>query len=103
MARAADKTTMASKEGEAEPRAGQVGCSMSSVLLRHVETVCGEDAVGDLLRRAGSPRSAAFLEDTGNWITYQEAIGLFEVAADLTGDPQVGLRVGEQTVRQHSG
>jgi diguanylate cyclase (GGDEF)-like protein len=76
---------------------------MSSVLLRHVATVSGEDAVGQLLRRAGSTRSAAFLEDPANWISYDEAIALFEAAAVLTDDPQVARRVGEQTVRQHAG
>jgi diguanylate cyclase (GGDEF)-like protein len=76
---------------------------MSSVLLSHVRTVSGEDAVGELLRRAGSTRTAAYLEDVGNWIAYEEAAALFEAGAELTGDPQIGRHVGEQTLRQHAG
>jgi diguanylate cyclase (GGDEF)-like protein len=76
---------------------------MSSVLLRHVRATHGEDGVSELLRRAGSERTAAYLEDVGNWIDYGEAAALFEAAADQTGDPEIGFRVGEQTVRQHAG
>src|SRR4051794_1584506 len=82
---------------------GQVGCSMSSVLLRRVRATCGNDAVAELLERAGSPYTAAYLEDVTNWIFYEEGIDLFVAAAEITGDPQIGTRVGEEAVRQHAG
>ncbi|HEY1358777.1 MAG TPA: GGDEF domain-containing protein [Thermoleophilaceae bacterium] len=82
---------------------GQVGCSMSSVLVRRVRAESGDDGVAALLIRAASPHTAGYLEDTGNWIDYQHAIDLFEAAADLTGDADIGLRVGEDMVRQHAG
>src|SRR4051794_20848582 len=94
---------MDSAQSEQGAQRGQVGCSMSSVLVRRVRAVSGDDGVAALLIRAASPRTAAYLEDTGNWIDYQEAIDLFEAAAELTGDPEIGLRVGEDMVRQHAG
>ena len=86
-----------------EPLPGQTGCSLSCILLRRVRAHGGDDAVAELLRRAGSSRSAAYLEDVGNWIDYEEACRLLEAAAEVTGDSNVGLRGGEDAVRQHAG
>jgi diguanylate cyclase (GGDEF)-like protein len=76
---------------------------MSSALLRRVRVSCGEDAIAELLTRAGSSRTAAYLEDVGNWIDYEEVVALFEAAAELTGDRQIGRRAGEEMVAQHAG
>jgi hypothetical protein len=76
---------------------------MTSVLVRRVRSFGGEDAVADLLRTADCPHSSAYLEDTANWVSYDVAIALFEAAARVTGDPHVGRRIGEDTVRQHAG
>src|SRR3954453_10333315 len=78
-------------------------CSMSAILVRRARAAGGEAAVGELLRRAGSPRTAAYLEDVGNWIAHDEAIALFDAAAAMTGDPHIGRRIGEEAVRQHAG
>ena len=86
-----------------EPLPGQTGCSLSCIVLRRVRAQGGEDAVAEVLRRAGTEHSAAFLEDVGNWIDYTEACALLEAAAQVTGDPQVGRRGGEDAVRQHAG
>jgi diguanylate cyclase (GGDEF)-like protein len=94
---------MGSAQSEQGAKRGQVGCSMSSVLLRRVRSKLGEEGVATMLRDAGSPHTAAYLEDTGNWIAYEEAVALFEAAAELTDDPDVGRRVGEDMVRQHAG
>lgn len=85
------------------PAAGQLSCSMTSVLLRRVRAAIGADGVNQLLRRAGSEHDADYLEEIGNWIPYREAVALFEAAAALTGDERIGRRVGEETVRQHAG
>jgi diguanylate cyclase (GGDEF)-like protein len=76
---------------------------MTSVLVRRVRTAGGEDAVAELLRRAGVPYAAGYLEDLANWVTYDEAIALFEAAVAVTGDERIAQRVGEDTVRQHAG
>jgi diguanylate cyclase (GGDEF)-like protein len=78
-------------------------CSMTAILVRRTRAAGGEAAVEELLRRARSPRTPAYLEDVGNWISHDEAIALFEAAAEMTGDPRIGRRVGEDAVRQHAG
>jgi diguanylate cyclase (GGDEF)-like protein/putative nucleotidyltransferase with HDIG domain len=87
----------------AGPAVGQLSCSMASTLLRYVRAKLGEPAVQALLQRADVQYTPAFLDDVSNWIWYDEAIALFEAAAALTGDELIGQRVGEATVRQHSG
>ncbi|HEX4760739.1 MAG TPA: diguanylate cyclase [Thermoleophilaceae bacterium] len=76
---------------------------MPSVLLRRVRKDGGERAVIDLLERAGSTRTPEYLDDVSNWISYEEAMTLFDAAEDLTGDAGIARRVGEQTLSQHAG
>ena len=78
-------------------------CTLSSVLVRRVRRTLGEDGVTELLEQAGSQRSAAYLDDLTNWISYDEAMALFRAAAQLTGDAQIARRVGEETIAQHAG
>jgi diguanylate cyclase (GGDEF)-like protein len=85
------------------PAVGQVSCSLASTLVRHVRSRAGDEGVQDVLERAGVPHSATFLDDPSNWIWQHEAIDLLCAAAEVLGDDEVGLRVGEQTVRQHAG
>jgi diguanylate cyclase (GGDEF)-like protein len=76
---------------------------MASMLLRQVRATLGSAAVDEAIRTAGLPYTADFLDDIGNWIWYEEAIALFEAGAQMTGDPQIGLRAGEESLRQHAG
>src|SRR4051812_806902 len=85
------------------PAVGQISCSMASTLVRHVRTQAGDDAVNEILRRSGVEHSAAYLDDPSNWIWQKEAIDLLTAAAEVIDDPEIGLHVGEQTVRQHAG
>src|SRR4051794_7154265 len=85
------------------PQTGQIACSMTGVLLRHVRSTLGDAAVAEVLTRAGVPYDAAYLDDVGNWIWHEEAVALFEAAAEMTGDDRIGMRVGELLVRQHAG
>ena len=78
-------------------------CTLSSVLVRRVRRTLGEGGVTELLEQAGSQRSAAYLDDLTNWISYDEAMALFRAAAQLTGDAQIARRVGEETIAQHAG
>ena len=89
--------------GAVEPTAGQVTCSMSSVLVRRLRATFGEEAVHEVLRRAGVEYTPAYLDDPSNWIWYHEAIAMFEAAVALTGDDGLPRRVGEDAVRQHAG
>jgi diguanylate cyclase (GGDEF)-like protein/putative nucleotidyltransferase with HDIG domain len=85
------------------PAVGQISCSMASTLVRHVRTQAGDDAVNEILRRSGVEHSAAYLDDPSNWIWLHEAVELLAAAAEVLDDPEIGLHVGEQTVRQHAG
>src|SRR3954463_9920251 len=85
------------------PAVGQISCSMASTLVRHVRTQAGDDAVNEILRRSGVEHSAAYLDDPSNWIWQHEAIELLIAASEVLDDPEIGLHVGEQTVRQHAG
>ena len=76
---------------------------MASTLLRHVRARLGEQGVDELVRMSRVPHTPAHLDDVSNWISYEEAVALFEAGAALTGDEQIARRVGEETVRQHAG
>ena len=94
----------ASADGSASgPAIGQLSCSMASTLVRYVRTTLGEEAVDQVLRLAGVEYDAAYLEDVSHWIWLDEAVALLKAAAEVTDDPAVGRRVGEESVRQHAG
>ncbi|MEA2409848.1 MAG: hypothetical protein QOC77_409 [Thermoleophilaceae bacterium] len=57
----------------------------------------------EVLARSGVEHTAAYLDDPSNWIWQQEAIDLLTAASEVLDDPEIGLHVGEQTVRQHAG
>jgi diguanylate cyclase (GGDEF)-like protein len=78
-------------------------CTMPSVLLRRIRKDGGEKAIAELLEKAGSTRTPEYLDDVSNWISYDEAVALFDAAEDLTGDPSIARRIGEQTLSQHAG
>jgi diguanylate cyclase (GGDEF)-like protein len=75
-------------------------CSMTAVLIDRVRREVGESGVGELLSDAGSNRSLEYLEDIGNWISYDEAISLWQAGKKVTGDPQFPRHAGEDTVRK---
>ena len=89
--------------GSAGPALGQISCSMASTLVRLVRSRAGEEGVQEVLERSGVEYSATHLDDPSNWIWQHEAIELLEAAAEVLDDPEIGLHVGEQTVRQHAG
>src|SRR5881398_757522 len=70
-------------EPASRPGATAVGnhfsCSMTAVLVARVAAFGGEPAVARLLREAGSPRSAEYLCDIANWISYDELLALGSV------------------------
>jgi diguanylate cyclase (GGDEF)-like protein len=78
-------------------------CTLSSVLLRRVRRVRGEDGLAHLLELSGSKRTIAYLDEITNWISYDEAMALFAAAEELTGDEQIARKVGEETLAQHAG
>jgi diguanylate cyclase (GGDEF)-like protein len=81
----------------------EVCCSMSSVIVRLARAHGDEDAVVELLRRAGSAHEPSYLENVENWISAEEIRGLMEAGVQVTGDPAFARRVGEEMVDQHAG
>ena len=74
-------------------------CPLTAVLLARVRRVAGEDAVPSLLERADSQRTVEYLEDVGNWISFDEAIALWEAGEAITRDPMFARHVGEDAVK----
>ena len=93
----------AAEQGSAADGGRHLACTQSSVLLRLVRRMRGEDGLKELLELAGSTRSVAYLDDTTNWISLDESLALFKAAAEVTGDAQIARRVGEEAVAQHAG
>jgi diguanylate cyclase (GGDEF)-like protein len=65
------------------------------LIVDHVRRTCGEDGVRRLLEEAGETRPLSALEDEGVWSSYDAKVRLFEAAARVTGQSDVGRRVGE--------
>jgi diguanylate cyclase (GGDEF)-like protein len=78
-------------------------CTLSSVLVRRVRRMCGENGLTQLLELSGSERSVGYLDDLTNWISYDEAMALFEAAVDVTGEEDIARQIGEETLAQHAG
>ena len=76
--------------GEARETSG----ATTGGLLRYVRSVAGEDAVAQVLARAGLRYSAEQLEDQALWWSYETRIRLFEAATEVVGDPRLMFRVG---------
>jgi diguanylate cyclase (GGDEF)-like protein len=74
-------------------------CSMTSVLVGRVREQGGEDAVAELLRVAGSERTAEYLADISNWISFDEGIALWRAGGRVSHHPNFARAVGEDAVR----
>ncbi len=70
------------------------------MLLARVHAFGGVEAVGELLRRAGSKRTPGYLTDTSNWISYDEAIALWVSGTEVTHHPQFARAVGEEAAKR---
>jgi diguanylate cyclase (GGDEF)-like protein len=75
-------------------------CSLSAVMLARLHDFGGHEAVARLLREAESPRTPEYLLDTGNWISYAEAVALWRAGARITRHPQFARAVGEDAGRR---
>ena len=94
-------------EAAQAPAPGDTGrhlcCTMTAVLLQLVRRTGGEASVAALLEQAGSKHEASYLESAENWISLDEACALLAAGVQVTGDPTFPRRVGEHTLKQHSG
>ncbi len=72
-------------------------CSLSAVLLARVRRIAGEVGVRRVLDRAQSSRSFDYLRDISNWISFDEAIALWDAGEAVTHDSHFARHVGEDT------
>jgi diguanylate cyclase (GGDEF)-like protein len=74
-------------------------CPLTAVLLGRVRRVAGDAAVAQLLNEAGSERTVEYLEDVGKWISFDEAIALWNAGEAMLHDPAFARHVGEEAVK----
>ncbi len=77
--------------------------SMLGALLSVVHQRTGDDGVNRVLALAGESRSAADLERPDGWSTYPQGLALFQAAAEVLGDPDVGRKAGVEVFRRYAG
>ena len=68
-------------------------------LLRYVRACGGDDAVTQVLLRAGVPHTAAELDDQSRWWSYDTRIRLFSAATEVLEDPGTMFKVGSAALR----
>src|SRR5205807_7920286 len=81
-------------------RGNHFSCSLTAVLIARVEAFGGEPAVRDVLRVAGSERTSEYLQDTANWVSYDEAVARWRAGAQVTHHPQFARVLGEDAARR---
>ena len=86
--------------GAGTARGNHFSCSLTAVLIARVHAFGGDEAVGRLLREARSEREPAYLVDIGNWVSYDEAVALWEAGATVTRHPQFARALGEDAARR---
>lgn len=70
------------------------------MILSYMKRALGQEAVDRVLEMAGRRRSDAELYRPGAWTSGQETLALAEAASALSGDPEIGRRVGEELIRK---
>lgn len=72
-------------------------------ILDYVRDQGGDEAVTRVLHEAGETRTLEELEDESRWSPYAAKIRLFEAAATVLDDPDVGRRIGETVLERSTG
>ncbi len=75
---------------------------VSASIIRYIRTHLGDIGLSALYRELniGSAQASA-LENPTSWLTYDEAVQLFKTARKVTGDPEVGRKIGEAHLFPH--
>ena len=64
------------------------------LILAYVRARAGQRGVGALLAAAGEGRTERAIASEATWSSYDQTIALFEAAAKVLDDPDVGVRIG---------
>jgi diguanylate cyclase (GGDEF)-like protein len=76
---------------------------MTAVLIARVQAYGGLEAVDEVLSLAASPRTADYLNDIVNWISYDEAVALWKAGAQVTHHPEFARAIGTDAARRLNG
>jgi diguanylate cyclase (GGDEF)-like protein len=76
---------------------------MLGALLAVVHQSAGDEGVAQVLAKAGESRSAAELERPNGWSSYRRGLALFQAAADVLRDPDIGRKAGLEVFRRYAG
>ncbi|WP_104522643.1 GGDEF domain-containing protein [Blastococcus atacamensis] len=68
-------------------------------VLRYVRRHGGDEAVAEVLRRAGLEHVSAELEDQTRWWSYDTRVRLFEATTEVLGDPDTMFDIGAAAMR----
>ncbi|MGY1734897.1 diguanylate cyclase domain-containing protein [Geodermatophilus sp. SYSU D00684] len=71
----------------------------TGLVLASVRQHGGDEAVEEVLRRAGVPFTAAELSRPATWTSYDTRIRLFTAATEVLGDPGAMYRIGAESLR----
>ncbi len=77
------------------PSGAHFSCSMTTIMLGYIRQFGGDDAVARLLTESGVTRGTEYLLDLGNWISYEEAMALWDAGEAITRDPHFARHLGE--------
>lgn len=91
------------EEGGAFGRRGEVSGAVVHVLISLAHEHDGEGGVARALALAGEGRSFTTLGDVGVWSSLEETVALFNAVSLVTGDPTIGLHVGERLLEVQDG
>jgi hypothetical protein len=80
----------------AEPR--ETSGATTGLLVSFVRREAGDEAVAEVLRRAGVPFTAEELSRPQTWTGYDTRIRLFAAATEVLGDPRTMFRVGRESL-----
>mgnify|MGYP007080551119 CR=1 FL=1 len=72
-------------------------------LLRYVRRIGGDEAVAEVLARAGTAATAAELDDQSRWWSYDTRIRLFVAATEVLEDPDALFSMGTSALRSGLG
>jgi diguanylate cyclase (GGDEF)-like protein len=90
-------------QGQDAEEGNHFSCSLSAVLLARVHEFGGDEAVARLLSESGVDRSVEYLLDIVNWISYDEAVALWQTGARVTHHPAFARAVGDDAARRLNG
>ncbi|WP_245159008.1 sensor domain-containing diguanylate cyclase [Blastococcus sp. TF02A-35] len=84
---------------ETHAEARETSGATTAGLLKYVHRHGGDEAVAEVLRRAGLERVAVELQDQARWWSYDTRIRLFTAATEVLGDPDALFHMGASAMR----